>query len=451
MNWYPLTSSDPVPGEPTVVLESGRHYRDVANAIGRTKNSLNEIATMSDIESKAVDKLRERAEKVRENISKAETRYREVGDALVTYGYAHRRAQDSAETLRTNAVAKQAEVDAAERERIAAQRAYDDAEDAFHRDQTPIPPGVRSRRNTAVTTKGRLERELQAIIDSLPGVVAEWNTAAEAARSTISTTIKTDELKDGHWENWGSKLAKTVSDIAGTIAGIAGIAALVLAWVPIVGQVLAAVALIAGAVALIADIALLVGGEGSWLDVGLGLLGLVSFGAGQAIGRSAKALAAKGMAQGTSRASRVSSRMNARVGNPANRRTPAQLFRPVTPSTRHANPRVTRPGTWNTWFNQGARSFDGLKGRAAWLNFVGQPEAARTLQSLNNATRANPAFARNATGFPVTQGQLSNHVFGGTFVPFTLDGIGGGAFAFKEVDKRTNPDLPARQVLSTTP
>ncbi|WP_407341322.1 hypothetical protein [Pengzhenrongella phosphoraccumulans] len=114
------------------------------------------------------------------------------------------------------------------------------------------------------------------------------DTAAQTAMDEIAVVVGSDNLNDGWWANWGSKIAHAVSEIAGNIAGIAGILSLVLCWVPVLGQALAAVALIAGAVALLADLALAIAGEGSWRTVVVGVLGLVTLGVGRAVGSSLK-------------------------------------------------------------------------------------------------------------------------------------------------------------------
>lgn len=202
-------------------------------------------------------------------------------------------------------------------------------------------------------------------------MISRWNSAAATAKAAIEKTVRTDDLKDSRWDNWGRKLAKIVSEVAGTVAGIAGIAALVLAWVPVLGPALGVIALVAGLVALVADATLLANGEGSWGDVALGILGLASLGVGQALGRSGKALAKVGRAKGSDGAVATEALRRKRKGNPVNRKSAHELFDPAPPALRHRRPQLAKPATWNTWFHQGARSFKGLRGRAAFLNFMG--------------------------------------------------------------------------------
>lgn len=448
MNWYPIATKDPIPGDPADVAVAAKNYTDVAAAISRTQSSLETIAEMDGLQAKSVEKLRERALKVRENIGKAERRYREVGEALSTYGTAHRQAQDDAETLRTKAVAKQKAVDEAEVERVAAQKAYDAAVEDLERDETPIPWAVSNRRNVAVATKKRLDTELQELIDSLPAVISRWNSAAATAKAAIEKTVRTDDLKDSHWDNWGRKLAKIVSEVAGTVAGIAGIAALVLAWVPVLGPALGVVALVAGLAALVADIVLLANGEGSWGDVLIGLLGAASFGVGRFVGSAAKSLAAAASTKGAKRAERTVEWLAENAGSPTRKNLKVEdLLDPQVPSLLHPAPQLARPSTWNTWFHQGVRSFKGLSGRAAWLNFMGHPDAARALQALNKAEKVDRAFARG-TAYKIPRDALATDVVRGTYLPLVLDVVGAGHFAGQAVKKGSTPDLPARQVLN---
>src|SRR5690606_27976072 len=118
--------------------------------------------------------------------------------------------------------------------------------------------------------------------------------AAKTAKDAIVAIHKSGGLKDGHWDNWGSKLTKIVQKIASTVALVAGVLALAVSWIPVVGQALAAVlgaiALVATVVSLVCNIVLLANGEGSWVDLGLDVLSLATFGLGRLVGAAGKGL-----------------------------------------------------------------------------------------------------------------------------------------------------------------
>lgn len=395
MNWHPLTTTEPIPGDPDVVRNGGNHYREVATAIDGANKALKTITEMEGLQSKAVSALRDRASEVGENIDKAYTRYRDVGEALITYSTAHRTAQDDAETLRTRAVTKQAEIDAAVTEHTTARTAYLNAQAIQKTEGTPVPTTVSNRYTNAQTALTNRRNELEAIRNELPGVIATWRAAADTARGAISTTVTTDGLSDGWWENWGSNWAHAISDIAGKLSAALGIAAIVLAWVPILGTAVAGVLSVAAvataAVALVADIFLLKNGGGSIADVTLGILSVASAGAVAIVGKYVKAVTASTKSAALARAEKVAPRL----GNPANRANPSNLLlMPPAPQLRSTQVLVGRPSTWNTRANIYIRSFKGLDGKAFWLNTTGHHDAARALQMLQNIKAARPNFLK---------------------------------------------------------
>ncbi len=119
-----------------------------------------------------------------------------------------------------------------------------------------------------------------------------------------------DGLTDGFWDHVTNfidehaGLLSAISKVAGWVATIAGTLALCVGWIPVVGQALAAVlgtiALVASVVLLIADGLLAIGGKGSWLDVGLDVIAVASFGLGRAATGAVKdsALLARSTARG---------------------------------------------------------------------------------------------------------------------------------------------------------
>ncbi|MBE7702359.1 hypothetical protein H9623_18870 [Oerskovia sp. Sa1BUA8] len=96
-DWYPLASTDPVPGDPDVVHSVGIAYREVAQAILDARANLLAIADMDGMTSEAVEEIGTKAKEIAEEISKVRTRYQETGDALIEYQVALRGAQADAD------------------------------------------------------------------------------------------------------------------------------------------------------------------------------------------------------------------------------------------------------------------------------------------------------------------------------------------------------------------
>ncbi len=287
VSWFPLASSDPVPGDPDGVQRAAERYGEVAEHIDRAVARITDITTSADMESRAVGAVRERADDIAKEVLKAKGRYEGIAQALGEYARSLRAAQHAADDLLARAVAVQHRIDDATTERTLAARALasldPSATDADRR-------RVQGRLSTARTTVSDAEVELQHLRDELEQVVRDRDAAAQRAIDAIGSAQAADRLDDGWWQDWGLDLARSVSEVAGNVAGACGIAALLLGWVPILGQALALTAAIAGALALVADIGLALDGEQDWVAVAFGVAGIATFGAGHALARGANVL-----------------------------------------------------------------------------------------------------------------------------------------------------------------
>ncbi|WP_234533864.1 hypothetical protein [Streptomyces shenzhenensis] len=135
------------------------------------------------------------------------------------------------------------------------------------------------------------KRELRAALDYR-------DTQAGYAAKAIRDAIDHDGLKDPKhhwWDDWQDWVAD-IGHWAGVAAAVLGVLALALSWVPVLGEVLGALALIASVVALVCDTVSALDGKGTWLDVAIDAIGVLSFGAGRVLGTTAKeaAMAARG-------------------------------------------------------------------------------------------------------------------------------------------------------------
>jgi hypothetical protein len=136
---------------------------------------------------------------------------------------------------------------------------------------------------------------------TIESAVTDRDRAAEHAIDRIEEITSSDDLNDGWWDNWGSKLVAAIADIADMISTIAGILAIVVAFIPIVGTALAGVLIVIAAVAAIvsavANITLAATGERSWAEAGIAIAGAAL----SLIGLGAAAKAATGLAKGISK------------------------------------------------------------------------------------------------------------------------------------------------------
>lgn len=281
-SWYPLAPSDPVPGDPAAVQSAGVRYAHMAVTITATARQLRTLTDADGTVSEAVDAIREKAETVAGDIERAHDRYHGVGLALQSYATALAAAQAEADAALADARAAQERLDQANAAITLAQRRLDGLSDEDVDDEARAR--YQSQRTSARHERDDAEVALIAARTRLDAAVADRDSAAEIAIAQIEE-IPSDGLDDGWWENWGSDVAQQVSTWAGRVSAIAGVASLFLGWVPILGQALTIIAVGAGVLALAADVALAVkrGDGGDWLNVGLGIVGLATFGMGKAL------------------------------------------------------------------------------------------------------------------------------------------------------------------------
>lgn len=398
-SWYPLAASDPVPGDPAVVRAGGDHYRQVATAIGDAERVLRALVDAQDAVSHAVDAIRDRTHAVADRIRKAHARYDAAGDALVRYSIqldlAQTQSLDALHTARSAQRTLDAAEDAVRRWRILLQDATDLGEDTTT--QQRALTAARAERSDAEVDLAHARLALDEAVDRRD---------AAAARATDDLDTGTDDsLHDGWWEDWGADVAQVVSTWAGNISAGLGIASLLLGWVPVLGQVVAVAAVVTAGAALIADTALaLKSGDGAdWFNVGMGVLGFLSFGASRYLDKAVDAfrLAAPAAA---ARASQVGSRpLSALLRSPSS--GPVDVPRVKLPLSATTPP----SGPWLEQVQTAWRQVTSSHGSDRLLALAGHGDLLQTSQSLRNQFR-EPAAGRLLVGMtlivPIVEGAV---------------------------------------------
>lgn len=283
-------SSDPIPGDPTVVRNGGSDYLEVATAISGAVRRLRTLDLESVLKAESADALTASAEEVAANIGKAEQRYRAVGEALIAYAPALESAQQESESALLSA---RSAVDAAASSESTRQHYLRLANDESDQQQALVYTNLAD--NCEYDAQSALSTRNSAV-DRVDQAVTARDTAAETAIAQIEDITGADGLNDGWWENWGKGLLTAITDIAGIVAAVAGVLALLVSWIPVVGQLAAAALLaIAGIAALvnaIGNTVLAITGDRSWLEAGLSIAGAVLsvVGMGAAVRVVAKAM-----------------------------------------------------------------------------------------------------------------------------------------------------------------
>ena len=292
-NWQPFFWCDPTSGDPVAVREAGEDYVRVAALIEAAAADLRAIAGAFTQSSEAITEVEGKSTRLADQIESAQGRYAATGAALVEYSAGLEYAQSvSLDGLTSAQYAAQAQVDAEDSVWYWTRRALDEADPAMAAEHT-------ARANAARRQLSSADQQLADAMAQMYEAIALRDAAADAARSAIKAAVGADDLHDSFWQNVGGGLKKTgewlwehVDEIS---AGL-GLLALVLCWVPGIGQALGALAAIAGALCLIRDSVNLATGNGSWKDVGISALGVISFGVGRVAAQGLRIAANSGRA-----------------------------------------------------------------------------------------------------------------------------------------------------------
>jgi hypothetical protein len=291
-DWSPVgLDSDPTPGDPVLVLSGGQEYQEVARSIDNAASAMSRLDVDGTI-SQAVDSLMSAKEDSIGEIRKAHSRYVAAGDALTGYASALERVQS--ETLAALERARDAQdaAQAASGSKDRWQELADSAKDETEKQE------FQQKADQAGGDAEQAQSTISSAQGSIESAVSDRDRAANHAVDQIEEITSSDDLNDGWWDNWGSKLVAAIADIADMISTIAGILAIVVAFIPIVGTALAGVLIVIAAVAAIvsavANITLAATGERSWAEAGIAIAGAAL----SLIGLGGAAKAATGLAKG---------------------------------------------------------------------------------------------------------------------------------------------------------
>ena len=271
-SWYPLSGSNPVPGNPGEVRAAGRQYEKVAAQIQAASTDLRSIADGLTQRSKAIDEVQGKARRVASKIERAHQRYVAAGAALVTYASALEPAQQMAhEALR------QAQRGAAARDDAQSQLQYLYAKAP---DPNGVPSATAAQFDAARENTNQADHQVDEAHATLATAVAMRDAAAETATAAIHAVVSTDGLEDGFWQNVGNGITEIWNGL-GEISAKLSMLALALCWFPVLDVFLPAADFIVATLLLVRDTFNLVTGSGSGRDVALDTLGLITFGVGR--------------------------------------------------------------------------------------------------------------------------------------------------------------------------
>lgn len=318
-DWAPLTGGDPVPGDPEQVSRTATRCRNTAAEIRDQAAALRRLASADGWEAEAAVMFRAAAVDTATKLDQAHHRYDEVAGALRCYAPALDAAQAS--SLRALQAAQAAEADA--RAAAVAQPTGELPPDATDEQRRARTGAVRRAEAAADDADARLAAARRLLDDAVAG----RDDAAEAAARRINAAIDHDGLKDSRWErfkNWVHDNAgwiSVVSDVLSWIATGLFVLALFIPGVNLITWAIVGLTLLA----LAGHSLLAASGEGSWVDVGIDVFALATFGAGRLLGGGAKAATAASRTAAASAAGRSASR-TALAGSSAQRAALGRLI-----------------------------------------------------------------------------------------------------------------------------
>ncbi|WP_448256554.1 hypothetical protein [Microbacterium aurum] len=281
----------PIDGDPQGIRRRAAGFTRTAQAIEDAMALLDAVAREAATqESKAVDALADAVGDTRSRLSRLKDRYEVAGSQLT--GFA-----DVLETAQARAADAVAERDAAQASQRHVERRRAEAEEAMRSTVDPIERTDAAQAATGFSQHLRsLSEDLVAAGNSHAAAVESVRERGDAAADAIAHAIDADGVNDslldklsGAFKDWVKANAGWMSMLKNILGGITAIVGLVSIFFPI----FAPLALVLGLATTLLSFSLAYAGEGSWLEFGLDMIGVLTFGVG-AVAAKGVGLAMKG-------------------------------------------------------------------------------------------------------------------------------------------------------------
>lgn len=279
---------DPVDADRAGVDQRVQHYQQVANAIRVESERLRRIATGAALKGKYADQLRSASGEVATDLNRVQERYDAVASALQEYGP----ALDSALSGSMQALE---DAEAAS----SASSAADAMPQNTAADGQTLSADQQQQNDDRTRAVSDAANRLQDAKSRMRSVLTDLDGAGRAAAARIRGGFG-DGLTDSGWDRFVAGFTKFLKVLVKVLEYIAIALAAIALVIPGVGELVFAAGLAIAAVTVAAEGALVGMGEGSWVDFGIAVAGLVTFGAAKVLGPAIKA-AVSAMGRGASR------------------------------------------------------------------------------------------------------------------------------------------------------
>lgn len=287
----PIDQIAPIPGDAAGIRRMSTKFTRMAQAI------TDAIAMLDAVRSESASQQSESVDALADAIGDTGTRLRDLHDRYEVAGSQLTGFADVLETAQQQALSAVESRDRGVADERRTERNLHDARDAA---QSTVDPAERTE---ATTHADRYSRQLETVRSGLAdagrqhaAALEDVRRAGDSAATAIAHAVDADGLNDSTWDRISGAFKDWVKANAGwmsTLKNILGAVTAVVGLLSIVFPVLAPVALGLGIATAALSFALAYAGEGSWLEFGLDMLGVLTFGVG-AVAAKGVGLAMKG-------------------------------------------------------------------------------------------------------------------------------------------------------------
>lgn len=235
----------PIAGDPVVLRRTGQRYAETAEAIRSAVSTLTQISQRGPMVSVAIDRVRRDAAQLAHEISQAERRYAETGEALSEYADALHAAQEDAQ----RAISDHG---AAESDRAAAESRARSLRSDIRDLDGESPEGVASRLNRSLgLVLGDIDEASAGAASAqrrYDEAVADRDRAAHRAIGRIKDVVDGSGLNDSFWDDVGGVFHDIVDFLTDALEAIVDAIVAVLTAIAVV--IVAVLAVIAAVILL---------------------------------------------------------------------------------------------------------------------------------------------------------------------------------------------------------
>ncbi|MGW7424776.1 putative T7SS-secreted protein [Streptomyces sp. NPDC054813] len=273
VEWRPLAEQDPAPGDVDGIRTESRRLGKLATMISEQVERLTAIGRdTTELKGQYAGALRDKAQELSGRLARTHHRYDHVSGYLGHWAEDLADCQQQADSALDDAKEAQGRIDAHQPPQGTSKKPEKDLTDA-----------ERSAETARQHALSRAEDALGAARNKLDRAVRHRDERGSHWAGKIERAISRDGLHDSRWDkfkNWVSDHARLLNDLANLLVWVATVCAVIALFIPGL-NILAMIALGATIGSLLLHTTTAVAGAGSWIDVGLDVFALATFGLGR--------------------------------------------------------------------------------------------------------------------------------------------------------------------------